>query len=99
MVIVQQVVLSPLGHATQYADDQRIAFGALFLLALAALGVECLKTVEYLLFGIVAHRTGVEENCIGIVESLCGFVTSHLHNRGYNLGICHVHLAAISFNI
>ena len=90
MMVVEQVVLHPLCHASQHADNQ--------LAPLAAQGVQRVEAVVYLLLGIVSHTTGVEENGIGIIHAFAQFVSCHLHDRGHYLAVGHVHLAAVCFN-
>ena len=76
MVILQQIFLNTLCHASQHTDNH--------LVSLAALGVEGVQAVVYLLLGIVAHRTCVEEHRVGILDVLAGFISSHLHHRRHH---------------
>ena len=67
MMVLQQVVLHTLGHASQHSDDES---------ALALHGIEGLQPVVDLLFGIVAHRAGVEEYGIGVFQPFTGLVAA-----------------------
>ena len=90
-VVSEQLLLHTLCHAAQYADDE--------FAPLAAQGVEDFEAVYDFLLGIVAHGAGVEKHGIGIVEAVRRFVARHLHHGGHYLAVCHVHLAAVSFDI
>ncbi len=91
MVVGYQVVLHSLGHAAQHANDEPPSA--------AAHGVEGFKAVKYLLLGVVAHAARVEEHGVGLVYVLAHFVVRHLHYRGHNLAVGHVHLAAVGFYV
>jgi len=58
-----------------------------------------IEAVQNLLLRIVAHRTGVEQHCIGIIHTLARLIARHAHHRSNHFAICHIHLAAVSFNI
>ena len=91
VVVVDEVVLHALGHAAQHAYYQ-------FASAVAH-GVEGLEAVDYFLLGVVAHAAGVEEHGVGLANVLAHVVARHLHDRGHNLAVGHVHLAAVGFYI
>ena len=48
---------------------------------------------------ILSDAAGIEEDGIGLFFFLTHVVACHLHDAGYNFAVCHIHLAAISFNI
>ena len=91
MVVGYQVVLHSLGHAAQHANDEPAPA--------VAHGIEGFKAVYYLLFSVVAHAACVEEYGVGLVYVLAHFIVRHLHYRGHNLAVGHVHLAAVGFYV
>ena len=90
MVLLEQFVFYTLGHAAQYAHDER---------ALALHGVEGFQSPVYLLLGIVAHRAGVQQHCVGLIDTVAGLVARHLHDAGHYFRVGHIHLAAVGLNI
>ena len=60
--------------------------------------MEELQSVEDLLFGVVSDRTSVHEYSVGFFQSFACRITCHLHDRGNNFAVGHVHLASISFD-
>ena len=92
MMVLNEVVLHALRHAAHNTHDEA-AFSSLLFDS-----VECLQSVQDFLFGIVAHRAGIEKNGICFVKVFASLVACHLHHRGNNFTVRHVHLAAISFN-
>src|SRR5690606_11394888 len=60
-------------------------------------GVERLKPVSHFLFGVVANRTGIEENEVGIHFRRSSRITRVPHDRGHNLTVRKVHLTAVTF--
>ena len=68
-------------------------------MTLATLRIEGIQAVIDLLLRIVSHATGVEEYGICLTEFLSRLIASHLHDGGHDFGVCHIHLAAIRFNI
>ena len=69
-MILQQVLLHALSHTAQHADNQR---------TLALDGTQCLQTMVYLLFGIIAHRTSIQKYSIGLFQTFTSLIASHLH--------------------
>ena len=90
MMIFDQIILNALSHTTHYTDNH--------LVSLLLHGIKSLKTVENLLFSIIANRAGVEQYGIRLINRLTGFVICHFHDRRNDLTVCHIHLAAVSFN-
>ena len=70
-VILQQVFLHALGHTAQHTYNQPSS---------TFHGVERLQPVVDFLFGIVAHRTGIQEHGISLLNRLTGLIASHLHD-------------------
>ena len=95
MVVVQQLFLHPFRHAAKNPDDEVRSLWLSFL----SDGIELLQPMVDFLFRIVAHGTGVEEDGIGLLDTLAGVVACHLHDRGYHLRVGYVHLAAVGFYI
>ena len=91
VVVVYEVLLHALGHASEHAYYEP--------LAAAARGVEGLEAVEYLLLGVVAHAARVEEYGVGFVEAVARVVAGHLHHGGHYFAVGHVHLAAVGFYV
>ena len=58
--------------------------------------VQGFEPEDNLLFGVVAHGTGVQEYGICLVQGIAQLIASHVHYGGYDLAVCHIHLAAIS---
>ena len=96
MMVGKQVVFHPFGHAAQHPDDEA---AALALAPFVAQGVEGVEAVVDFLFGIVAHRAGVQQYGIRIVERLAGLVACHIHDGCHHFRVGHVHLAAVGLNI
>ena len=88
-VLVEQLVLHALGHAAQHTYNQ---------LSLPPQGVQRLQPSVNLLLGIVAHRTGVQQHAVGLVDAVADLVARHLHHAGHHLRVGHVHLAAVGLN-
>ena len=91
MVILYKVVPHTLCHASQYAQYQSAAF--------LLLGMQGFQPVVDLVLRILAYRTGVEEDGIGLLLILAYVVAGHFHDGGHDLGISHVHLASVCLNI
>ena len=89
MMVLEQVFLHSLGHASQHSDNHSSA--------LARHGVQGVEAVEHFLFGIVAHAARVQKHGVGFVNAFAQFISGHLHHRGHNLAVGHVHLAAVGF--
>ena len=70
----------------------------IFLFAFVVQALEVLQARVDLLFGIVAHAAGVDEDGIGLFQFFARFVAGHLHDAGYHLTVGYVHLAAVCFN-
>ena len=87
-MLVDEHLLHALGHAADDADDESA-------LALVAQGVQLVESRENLLLGIVAHRARVDKYRIGLVDVLARLVARHLHHRGDNLAVSHIHLASV----
>ena len=98
VVMLQQLLLGSLGHTAQDTDDEWLSRG-LGLQSASALGIEGFQTVIDLLFCIISYRARVEEHGICLVQFFGGLIASHLHHRGHHLGVSHIHLATIGFNI
>ena len=88
MVLFLQFFAHALCHTTQNSDDE-----AASVLAQTVQGFE---PEDNLLFGVVAHGTGVQEYGICLVQGIAQLIASHVHYGGYDLAVCHIHLAAIS---
>ena len=84
MMLLYQLVLHPLRHASEYAEY-----------ALLFLPVQCLQAVVNLVLRILAHGASVKEDGIGIGSRVTQFVTRHLHDRRHHLGVSHVHLTPV----
>ena len=94
MVVGYQVVLDTLRHAAEHTEEQ---LGAALRLALPSLGIERVEAVVNLALRILSDRAGVEEDGVGLLLVLRSLVARHLHDRGDDLGVGHVHLAAVGF--
>ena len=91
VVILYKIVPHTLCHASQYAQYQSAAF--------LLLGMQGFQPVVDLVLRILAYRTGVEEDGVGLLLILAYVVAGHLHDGGHDLGISHVHLASVCLNI
>ena len=61
MMMGEQLVFHPLCHTSQHTYYQLFfPIGVFSLLSFSSLCVESFQSVQYLLFGIVAHRAGVQ---------------------------------------
>ena len=94
MVVGYQVVLDTFRHTAEYAEEQ---LGAALRLALLSLGIERVEAVVNFALRILSDRAGVEEDGVGLLLMLRSLVARHLHDRGDDLGIGHIHLAAVGF--
>ena len=90
MMMFEQIALHTFCHTAEHTDNQR---------AFAAHGMQGFETVINLLLGIVADGTGIEKYGISLVKAVDGLVACHFHHAGHNLGIGHIHLAAVGFDI
>ena len=90
-VPIHQFLFDALGHTTEYPDNQ------MFLLLAQRLKV--LQSPDDTLFGIIAHRTGIDEDCVCLTDIVRQFVSVGLHDRSHDLAIRHIHLASVCFNI
>ena len=90
MVVFYQIVLHAFCHTPYHADDQW---------SFALDGIECIESVIYFLFGVIAYRTGVQKHCISLIEVFSVFVSGHLHHAGHYLRISYIHLTSVGFNI
>ena len=95
MMMLRKLLANALRHAAQDADDE---LSPVFHPALAQ-RVQHVKAVVDFLFGIVAHRTGVQEHRIGIVDGVASLIACHLHDRCNHFRVGHIHLTAISFYV
>ena len=91
-MLVDECIFHALCHATYNAHNQAFAAAALQR-------VQLVEARENLLLGVVANRAGVDEDCIGFVEVLGYVVACHFHHRSHNFAVCHVHLAAVGFDV
>ena len=89
--VVEQFLLHPLGHAAQHADHHAAA--PLLLLT------EHVEAAQHALLGIVAHRTGIDQDQVGLVERPARPVAGFLQDRKNDLAVVHVHLAAVGLDI
>jgi len=87
VMVLNEVVLHPLRHTSQYAEDKPSA--------LLLLGVERLQPVVNLVFRVLSDAAGVEQYGVRHVFVFTQLVACHLHYRGYHLAVCHVHLASV----
>ncbi len=94
MVVGYQVVLDTFRHTAEYAEEQ---LGAALRLALPSLGIERVEAVVNLALRILSDRAGVEEDGVGLLLMFRSLVARHLHDRGDDLGVGHIHLAAVGF--
>ena len=92
VVFCDEHILHALGHAANDAYEQPAT-------TLATQGVELIEAGKDALLGIVAHRAGVDKYGIGLVEVLARVVTGHLHDRGHQLAVGHIHLASVGLQI
>ena len=90
MVVLCQILFRTFGHTSHNPDEKALSF--LFQ------GVQGLQSVPYLLLGVLAYGTGVQEYGIGLIDAPGRLISGHPHNRGNNLAVGHVHLAAVSLN-
>ena len=87
---LQERLVQTLGHATHDAHHK----ARLLLLQATHLG----ETSPDALLGIVANRTGVDQNHIGLGLRLGVAVAVLLENRDDNLRIAHIHLTAVGLD-
>ena len=90
-VALEQSLLEPLGHATQYADP----YAGLFSLERAQFA----QPGPNALFRVVADRAGVQQNHVGFFDALGVTVAFVLEDRKHDFAVACVHLAAVSFDI
>ena len=101
VMILQKVLLHALSHTAENADDEGVGRWVMGVGCFPLL-FECsqhIQSVVYFLLGIVAHRTGVKKDGIGLFHRFTYFIASHLHHRGHHFRVGHVHLASVGFNI
>ena len=91
VVAVYEFVLDALCHTSQYTQDEAAA--------LLLLGMQGLEAVVYLVLGVLAYATGVEENGVGVGLIVTQVVARHLHDGSHHLRVCHVHLASVGLYI
>ena len=90
VMVIQQILLCTFSHTSQHTNDE---------MTFTALCIQSLKTMIDFLFGIVSDTACIEEDCVGLTKLFGSLVACHLHDGSYHFGICHIHLAAIRFNI
>ena len=76
MMMFEQIILHTFCHTAEHADNKR---------AFATQGMQGFETMIDFLLGIVADGTGIEENGIGLVKAVDGFVACHFHHTGHDL--------------
>jgi len=86
-----QVAAQVLGHAAR--DPQDHAFAASFVLGQGA------GTTAHALDRALSHRTGVDENHVGGRRILGARVPGLGQQPEHHVGVRHIHLAAIGFNV
>ncbi len=79
----------PLGHAPDHAQDPA---GALVALQFA-------NPADDALFGMIAHRAGVDEDDVGPGGIGFGRVAVLRQHTEHQFGVGHVHLASVGFDI
>ena len=89
-MVLDEVGLYSFCHTAQHAQYYFPSF-LLF-------GVKSFQTVVNLVLCILSDAAGIEEDGIGLFFFLTHVVACHLHDAGYNFAVCHIHLAAISFD-
>ena len=91
MMVGNEVVLYPLGHTSEYADNgwRRL---------LACHGMQNVEAVVDPVLGILAYGACVEEDGVGLVLVLADVVTGHLHYGGNDLRVGYVHLTSVCLN-
>ena len=80
-----------LRHAAAHAENQVV----LFPLSV----IQLCQTVDDLGFGILPDSAGVEQNDIGVLNSIGDAMTALGEEACHQLAVAHVHLAAVGFNI
>ena len=89
IVVLDEVILT---RSAIQPNTPRITFLPFFCSAWRV------SSMVNLVFCILADTAGVQEDGISLFFFLTNLVACHLHHRGNYLTVCHVHLAAISFN-
>ena len=85
-----QLLLQTLGHTADDAHDQSgVGPAVAFHLG---------QTAPDALFGIVADRTGVDQDNVRLVDPLGIYVPFALHHGDHDLGVADIHLAAVGFD-
>ena len=86
---VEQLRTEPLRHAPSDADD-RPRLHVPFELA---------QPAEHALLSVVADRAGVDEDDVRSVGSFDGIIAMRRELSEHQLGVAHVHLAAVGFDV
>ena len=85
-----QLLLQALGHTADDAHDQSgVGPAVAFHLG---------QTAPDALFGIVADRTGVDQDNVRLVDPVGIYVPLALHHGDHDLGVADIHLAAVGFD-
>ena len=85
-VSVYKLLFHALGHTADYSHKGLFA---------ATHGVQLVQTAINFLLGIVAYRTGVQQNKVGLFNVVAHFVSGYTQDGTNNLAVGHIHLAAV----
>ena len=86
-VLLEQFLLHALRHTAQHTDDEGTGcrFTAFTLEPFLLQRIQRLQPVIDLLLRIIAHRAGVQQHGVGLVDCLRRLIARHLHDRGHYL--------------
>ena len=89
--LFKKSVFYPFSHTTQYSHFHRWF--------LAFVHIELFQALANSLFRLFAHRTGVDEHQIGIINSISSIITYFREDRSHNLTVGEIHLASITLDV